>query len=813
MIEYDTLTAAAQQACRDLLLVWKPTPADGRFHRLEVEGKPHSDGGTIKLYADGEGGIATNFVTNEKQCFWSRSDSGLSPEELAARKSRQKQEMEKAAQEQADRRKKAADTARAVMNSDHSTPAALVGHDYLTHKQAGATGTMRVIPHEALVKMIGYAPQAKGEPLQGDILLLPVWDHDGISSIEMIDSAGRKSALAGGQRGGKYWATEKLPDNLPADITIMLGEGAATVLSAVAAIPGSIGIAAFGCGNLKPVALSLRKRYPAAKLMILSDLGNGERDAAEAANAAGGLLAVPTMPDGITGTDFNDLHQSAGLEEVARQLGTAAIPDKVAQKGEREAEPGIEQELRRLASMPVVQYERLRTTAATTLGIRAAVLDKLVAADRKAETSNGLIFDEVDPHAEPVNGAALLNEIKATVKRFIVCKDDTATAVTLWIAATWFVDVAQVAPIAMITAPEMRCGKSQLLSFMGKLSFRPLQAAGISSAAVFRTVEKYSPTLFIDEADAFMKDNEEMRLVLNSGHTRDSAFIIRTEGDNHEPKRFSTWGFKAIAGISASKIAGTLTDRSLVLELRRKLDHEQVDRLRYCDPALFTRLSSMLARFAEDNREALRECRPVLPGQLNDRQQDNWEPLLAIATVAGGHWLDTATKAALSISGTSAPTVSTSIELLQDIKQAFEECKVDRISTVDLLAALFDDTEAPWLTYNRGGKPMTARQLAGRLREFGVHSTTLRIGTGMSKGYSLTQFEDAFSRYLSANVTDTSVTSDFVTDSKTLNVTDKNTESLACYAVTDRPPLFDPKTRVGVQEVIDLSGTTFEVVL
>ena len=628
-------------------------------------------------------------------------------------------------------------------------------------------------------------------------------------TLQMISPDGSKKFLNG------TWA---LPGPLfhVIDVTdtgpLYVVEGWATGCS-VHEATGATVVIAFSSGKLAAVARVIQERYTEREIVIAGDTGNGSEKATEAARLIGGKVVFPTMPDGISGTDFNDLHQSAGLEEVARQLTAATVPEKVAQKGEREEEPDIEHELRRLASMKIIQYERLRATMASTLGIRATVLDKLVAMERKAVTTNGLIFDEVDPHGEPVNGAALLDEIKATVKRFIVCKDDTATAVTLWIAATWFVDVAQVAPIAMITAPEMRCGKSQLLSFMGKLSYRPVQGSSLTSAVVFRMVEKYSPTLFIDEADAFMKDNEEMRLVINGGHTRDSAYIYRTVGDNHEPARFSIWGFKAIAGISASKIAGTITDRSVVLELRRKLDNEQVDRLRYCDPELFTRLASMLARFAEDNREALRECRPVLPGQLNDRQQDNWEPLLAIATVAGGHWLTTATQAALSISGTSSPTVSTSIELLQDIKQAFEERKVDRISTADLLTALFDDTEAPWLTYNRGGKPMTARQLAGRLREFGVHSTTLRIGTVPSKGYSLAQLEDVFSRYLNANVTDTSVTSDFVTDSKTLNVTDNSSKSLPCYAVTDRLPLKGAKKTQGVvTESIDLRGVAFEVV-
>lgn len=72
---------------------------------------------------------------------------------------------------------------------------------------------------------------------------------------------------------------------------------------------------------------------------------------------------------------------------------------------------------------------------------------------------------------------------------------------------------------------------------------------------------------------------------------------------------------------------------------------------------------------------------------------------------------------------------------------------VERIFTVDLLAALCADTEAPWATWNRG-KEMSPRQLAQKLGEYGIVSVTQRIGGTTAKGYELRKFEDAFARYL-----------------------------------------------------------------
>jgi putative DNA primase/helicase len=378
--------------------------------------------------------------------------------------------------------------------------------------------------------------------------------------------------------------------------------------------------------------------------------------------------------------------------------------------------------------------------------MRASVLDKIVAKERqRAEADKGIGFDEVDPWPEAVAGDGLLSDLAATIARFIVCKPETIHAATLWLVMTWLIDEVDTAPLAVITAPEKRCGKSQLLTIMGRLSRRPVVASNISPVALFRVIDAWQPTLMIDEADAFMRENEELRGIINSGHKRDSAYVVRAVGEDFVPKQFSTWGAKAIAGIG--HLADTLMDRAIVLDLRRKLPHENVERLRYAEPGLFDDLASRLCRFAEDNRDAVRRARPDLPQTLNDRQQDNWEPLLAIADVVGGVWPEQARHAALVISGSGDDTLTLGAELLFDIQEVFETKHIDRIGTADLIAALIEDDEKPWATYNRG-KPVSPRQIAKRLKEYGISSKTIRIGYETQKGFEKNQFSDAFIRYL-----------------------------------------------------------------
>jgi len=403
----------------------------------------------------------------------------------------------------------------------------------------------------------------------------------------------------------------------------------------------------------------------------------------------------------------------------------------------------------RLAAMPALEYDRCRVDEAKKMGVRPATLDTLVKAERAAGDDQQAPFADPDQWPDPVDPAGLLSEVSATVRRFIVLEPEQADAAALWIAFTWMVDVVEVAPLAIINAPEKACGKSQLLTVFGRMVAKPLPAANSSAAFLFRAVEMWEPTVLIDEADTFIRDNEELKGLVNAGHTRQNAFVGRVVGDNHEPRLFKVWGPKSLAGIALERhLPDATMSRAIIFNMRRKMPGEAVERLRHTEPGTFDRLASMLARFADDYRDQVRAARPILPEQLDDRAQDNWEPLLAIAQCAGAEWLNRATRAALILSGKS-DSQSVGNELLQDIQHAFEKKGASRISTADLIAALIEDDEAAWATYNRG-RPLTPRQLAKMLSGYGVRSKNIRVGYEQSKGFDREQFDDAFSRYIAA---------------------------------------------------------------
>jgi len=211
-----------------------------------------------------------------------------------------------------------------------SSPAC-AANAYLVRKKVRPTDTLREIEQADVARVLGYEPKSNGEPLVGRLLVVPVTQGDGLSTVELIDGQGRKAALAGqGSKAGGYWATELLADEVG---VLLLGEGMATTLSASVST-GCPGIAALASGNLRSVAQLMRARYKGAEIVILADLvkttGLPDSKAVNAAREIGGKLAIPdfgSMRDPGQ-KDFNDLYVAQGVEAVKRAIARASAPIK-----------------------------------------------------------------------------------------------------------------------------------------------------------------------------------------------------------------------------------------------------------------------------------------------------------------------------------------------------------------------------------------------------------------------------------------------------------------------------------------------------
>jgi hypothetical protein len=190
----------------------------------------------------------------------------------------------------------------------------------------------------------------------------------------------------------------------------------------------------------------------------------------------------------------------------------------------------------------------------------------------------------------------------------------------------------------------------------------------------------------------------------------------------------------------------TLADRAVPVAMRRKLPSEKVARLRGDH---FEPLRQRMARFAADHLEAIKRAEPEIPTGINDRAGDNWEPLLAIADQAGGHWPEKARTAALALSGAPAEAESIRTMLLADMRRLLIEHKA--LSSTDLADKLADIEERPWPEFGKAGKPITPTKVARMLGAFQIKPEKLPTGSGYgagTRGYTLESARDAFDRYL-----------------------------------------------------------------
>ena len=208
-------------------------------------------------------------------------------------------------------------------------------------------------------------------------------------------------------------------------------------------------------------------------------------------------------------------------------------------------------------------------------------------------------------------------------------------AAALWIVFSHAHDGFDVSPRLVAKSPQKRSGKSTLFNILFRLVAKPKLLSGITASALLRVIEIFSPTMLVDEIDAVMSGDKEvaqaLRGLLNAGFNRAGAKLIMSvpTREGYEPREFSCWAPVALAGIG--KLPDTVRDRSIELEMKRKLPSERVKKLRRRDGAELHELARKLVRWAEDNMAALRTAVPAMPEGLNDRAADAWEPLVAIA--------------------------------------------------------------------------------------------------------------------------------------------------------------------------------------
>lgn len=350
--------------------------------------------------------------------------------------------------------------------------------------------------------------------------------------------------------------------------------------------------------------------------------------------------------------------------------------------------------------------------------------------------------------------------VRQFLLRFVVLTPEQAVACTLWVLPTWVAEAARATPYLVILSPTKQSGKTRLLEALELLVREPFRADSVTEAVLFRLIDQMRPTLLMDEVDAIFgsvtERTEPLRAVLNSGN-RAGGRVARCVPPQWDVKSFSVFCPKALAGIDNGRWPDTLLDRSMVVRVRRRLEHESVEAFRHTQAdADAAAIREALEEWAASSVEALVDARPTIPEDLSDRAADAWEPLFALADVLEDEWPALARAAAVALIQRQEDLEDTpTLAVLKDVKTVFDSTGEPKIASVVLCKQLRELPEARWGTWGsrRGQQGLTPNDLARLLRPFGItpHGVRLRKTHergSTARGYARADFEDAWKRYL-----------------------------------------------------------------
>lgn len=358
------------------------------------------------------------------------------------------------------------------------------------------------------------------------------------------------------------------------------------------------------------------------------------------------------------------------------------------------------------------------------------------------------------------DGDAVLKDAESFIRRFCAFPDeDSLVAVTLWAALSHAVEHFHTVPRLALLSPEPASGKTRVLEVLDLLVPDAMFCLSASPAAIFRTLSASPVTLLVDECDTIFtrrgKDgdgNEDLRALLNCGYKR-GATIPRCVGPKHEVQHFTVFCAAALAGLG--DLPDTIMTRSVVIHMRRRGPHEKVEPFRtriHADEGrvIGDRLSRWAIQYGRDAGTSW----PTLPVGIVDRPAECWEPLIAIADVAGGNWPARARAACVAMCKASQDrSQSLRVRLLADLRILFTTAgDPEAMHTKTIIERLCDgqpyglDDDAPWNEIY--GKPLSVRGLASMLKQHQINSTKVKVNGQALQGYRREHLWDAWVRNL-----------------------------------------------------------------
>ena len=358
------------------------------------------------------------------------------------------------------------------------------------------------------------------------------------------------------------------------------------------------------------------------------------------------------------------------------------------------------------------------------------------------------LIKELQSRNRKEDGAIALDDIETYLRRFIAYPSNAACiAHTLWIAHTHQMDIWESTPRIAFLSPEPASGKTRALEITETLVPRPVEAVNVTSAYIFRKVSSSDgpPTILHDEIDTVFgvraREHEDIRGLINAGHRR-GAMAGRCVVSKNVVETVDFPAYCAVALAGLGELPDTILTRSIVIRMRRRASNEKVEPYR-------RRIHAAEGNQLRDDLSAWMNGAnitwPDMPDEIEDRNADVWEPLIATADAAGSNWPQQARAAAVALVADSREsTPSLGVRLLGDVKTIFGGD--DALHTRTLIDRLVRLDEAPW--GNLRGTVITARFVSKQLKPYGIAAKDVRVGSVVTRGYTKESFYEAWRRYV-----------------------------------------------------------------
>lgn len=347
----------------------------------------------------------------------------------------------------------------------------------------------------------------------------------------------------------------------------------------------------------------------------------------------------------------------------------------------------------------------------------------------------------VDGATTPGDGTEVFEKTLAYIREYCSMTDDEATALALYTMGTYAIDAFDRFGYVGITAPSWNCGKSQVMDTLNALVANPYM---VESCPPITLAEKVASgiTLLYDEATTDKGLLNMLRKILNGGYKRGGKIGTRFRG---VPADINTFGPKIFA--YNAELPHDLQSRCIPINLQRLLPGEEVaefqERISIPEAAP---IREILAAWAKEFVIAAPTMdKPEEISKFHNRNREIVKPLLLIAASCGAGLLATATGAFLNLLTNRATEEEPGIKVLAAIRELFKT----RSPYVDM----FDTQPDIQKLYSKeiiAALGISEKMLGNILRKFGIHSKQINSAGRNHRGYYMSQFADAFARYLPA---------------------------------------------------------------